>query len=82
MRILSIRSLVGTGAIARFDIELSEHVRLYSLVLRKTPDGRLRTYAPNSCGKHVASFHPIIAKQITEAAVAALAGGGTANDGR
>jgi hypothetical protein len=79
MRILSIRSLEGPGAIARFDVELSEHVRLYSLLLRKSPDGRMRTYAPNSCGKHVASFHPIIAKQITDAAVAAL-GGGTAHD--
>ncbi|EJN04487.1 hypothetical protein PMI41_02128 [Phyllobacterium sp. YR531] len=72
MRILSIRALTGTGALARFDLELNEHVRLFGLLLKKFPDGRYRTHAPNSCGKHVASFHPVIASQITDAAVAAL----------
>ncbi|MEP7457078.1 hypothetical protein [Phyllobacterium sp. SB3] len=72
MRILSIRALTGTGALARFDLELNEHVRLFGLLLKKFPDGKYRTHAPNSCGKHVASFHPVIAEQITRAAVAAL----------
>jgi hypothetical protein len=74
MRILEIRRAHGPSAIAHFDIELSEHLRLFNLTLRCTPDGRLRTYAPNSCGKHSASFHPILAQQITDAAAAALGG--------
>lgn len=72
MKIMSIRPLEGPGAVARFDVELSEHLRLFSLNLRRTPDGRWRTYAANSCGKHVVSFHPTLADQITRAAVAAL----------
>lgn len=72
MRILAIRRLQASGAEARFDVEINEHLRLFSLNLRKTPDGRYRTYAPNSCGKDVASFHPSLAQEITEAAVAAL----------
>lgn len=74
MRILDIQPQYGPSAIACFDVELSEHLRLYNLVLRRTPDGRTRTYAPNAAGKHVATFHPILAQQITDAAVAALNG--------
>lgn len=72
MRILSIRALQGPGALARVDVELSEHVRLYSLLLKKNQDGKVRIHAPHSCGKHVATFHPVIAKEITDAAIAAL----------
>lgn len=75
MRVIDIRPQNGPSAIAHFDVEISEHLRLYNLVLRKTPDGRLRTYAPNACGKHTATFHPFLAKQITEAATAALESG-------
>lgn len=35
MRILSIRPWDGPGALARVDVELSAHVRLYSLLLKK-----------------------------------------------
>lgn len=78
MKILSIRPLEGPGAVARFDVEINEHLRLFSLNLRRTPDGRWRTYAANSCGKHVASFHPDLAEKITTAAVAAMNGGSAA----
>lgn len=73
MRILSIRPLQGVGAEARFDVEINEHLRLFGLLLKRTANG-LRTHAPHSCGKHTASFHPTLAKQITAAAVAALEG--------
>jgi hypothetical protein len=72
VKILAIRHLQVPGAEARFDIEINEHLRLFGLLLKRSRDGRLRTYAPNSCGKHVASFHPILAEKITSAATAAL----------
>ncbi|UXN61577.1 hypothetical protein [Phyllobacterium zundukense] len=72
MRILSIRRLDGPAALARVDVELTEHVRLYSLLLKKNADGKVRIHSPHSCGKNVATFHPIIAQEITEAAIAAL----------
>ncbi|CAN7501480.1 hypothetical protein [Mesorhizobium caraganae] len=78
MKVLNIRRLQGSGAIARFDIEITEHLRLFSLNLKKTADGRIRAFAPHAIGRHTASFHPVLAQQITEAAVAAL--GATAND--
>lgn len=71
MKILSIRPLQGPGAVARFDVEINEHLRLFGLLLKHTANG-LRSYSPHSCGKHVASFHPILAQQITAAAIAAL----------
>ncbi|MET3523737.1 hypothetical protein [Mesorhizobium abyssinicae] len=75
MKILSIRPLLqGSGAEARFDVEINEHLRLFGLLLKRTTNG-LRTHAPNSCGKHTATFHPVLAEQITAAAVAALGAG-------
>ncbi|MGY6568519.1 MAG: hypothetical protein ACXIVE_05940 [Salinarimonas sp.] len=73
MRILSIRPAAGTKTLAYFDVEISEHLRLYNLQLRAIPMG-MRTVAPNACGKHAASFHPILGEQITQAAAAALKG--------
>lgn len=72
MKILSIRRLQAPGAEARFDVEINEHLRLFGLLLKRARNGALRTYAPNNCGKHVASFHPDLASKITAAAVAAL----------
>lgn len=79
MRILSIRPEAGESALARFDVEVGPHLRLYNLLLRKAPDGRLRTFAPNAMGKHVATFHPDLANEITRAATAAITWSVTAN---
>lgn len=73
MRILSIRPTAGAKTLAYFDVEIGDHLRIYNLQLRQTPGG-LRTVAPNACGKHAATFHPILAEQITAAAVAAHGG--------
>lgn len=78
MRIISIRPTAGSKTLAYFDVEMGEHLRLYNLQLRQTPVG-LRTVAPNACGKHAATFHPILAEQITTAAAAALNGGPAAH---
>ena len=73
MRILSIRPAAGTKTLAYFDVEISEHLRLYNLQLREIPGG-MRTVAPTAAGKHAATFHPILAERITQAAAAALKG--------
>lgn len=79
MKILDVRPPGRPKDLAVFDIEMGPHLRLYNLTLRRSPDGRLRTIAPNAAGKHSASFHPELAEQITRAAVAAM-GGHAAND--
>ncbi|TGP88920.1 MULTISPECIES: hypothetical protein [unclassified Mesorhizobium] len=80
MQILSIRRLQASGADARFDIAITDQLRLFGLCLTKNADGAWRTYAPRNSGVRVASFHPSLADQITRAAVAALEG--EANVGR
>lgn len=72
MKILDIRPVSGAGAEARFDVEINENLRLFGLLLKRSRSGALRTYSPNNCGRHTASFHPSLATQITAAAVAAL----------
>lgn len=79
MKILAIRRPQAPGAEARFDLEISEHLRLFGLQLKRGADGSYRTYAGRVCGKRAASFHPVLAEQITRAAVAALE---AAADGR
>ena len=81
MRVIDIRPPGRLQDLAVFDVEITPHLRLYNLSLRKTADGRLRTLAPNACGKHVATFHPDLATELTRAAAAAL-GGLAANDER
>lgn len=79
MKIIDVRPPGRPKDLAVFDIEIGPHLRLYNLTLRKSPDGRLRTLAPNAAGKHSATFHPDLAEQITRAAAAAI-GGLAAND--
>ena len=54
MRILSIQAVEGRSdckavAIAKFDLQLTEDIRVFGLRLMKTPQG-LRTYAPSING--------------------------------
>lgn len=74
MKILNIRPSRSPGALAHFDVELTEHLRLFNLTLRPSKEGSLRAFAPKAGGKHAATFHPILAQQIIEAAKAALEG--------
>ncbi|CAN7313052.1 hypothetical protein LJR251_001627 [Rhizobium rhizogenes] len=75
MEIHNLRPAAGTNERAIFDVQLGPHLRLFNLTLKESPDGRLRTFAPKAFGKHAASFHPELAQQITNAAVAAINGG-------
>jgi len=77
MRILQIQAAIDSGGgnfrdIATFDIELTEEVRLCRLRLVKAPDGNHLIYGPVAAGKRCMTFHPTIARKITELAVQAL----------
>lgn len=77
MKILSIRPLPHGGGdrnLARFDIEVSEHLRLYGLLLRQFPDGTRRIASPTANGRHMATFHPALAAEITDFASSAFEG--------
>lgn len=72
MKILEIRPEQGAGStVARFDAELSPHIRMYNLKLIEGPRGR-RVHAPQAFGTNVATFHPALAEDLTRAASAAL----------
>ncbi len=79
MKIISIRPVAGAKCIAIFDLQVGDHIRICNLMLRRLPDGQLRTVAPNAGGKHAVTFHPVLAEQISKAAEAAL-GGPVAHD--
>ena len=64
----------GSNTIARFDLELTEQVRIFGLHLKRSDDGRMRIFGPKSGDKHAASFNPTISEEITSAAIAALEG--------
>jgi hypothetical protein len=73
MHILDIRRDDGAGAtVARFDIELSEHVRLYNMRLVPARQGGYRVYPPSAFGSNVATFSPALTARIATLAVAAF----------
>ena len=78
IQIIAVRP--GRNVLARVDVQIGPHLRMFNLLLRRARDGSLRIFAPNASGKHCASFHPELATQITRAAEAALKGH-TADDG-
>lgn len=74
-KILAIRpaaAAAGGRTIAVFDVQATEHIRLFNLRLVETPDGRHLTYPPNAMGERTATFSPSLATEITRAASAAL----------
>lgn len=82
MEILAIRPAApGGDVVARFDVELPDRLRLFGLTLKRARDGSLRVWAPNCAGRHAASFHPALATEIAQAALAAL-GSDFAHDSR
>ncbi|QND59842.1 hypothetical protein [Mesorhizobium huakuii] len=77
MQILNIRPVPPGGAgktIARFDIALDEHVKLFDLKLLERPDGSNYAFGPNTGGARVMSFSPTFSEEIARAASAALEG--------
>lgn len=80
MRILRITpDRTGGAVVARFDVELTDDIRMYGLTLRQNRKG-YRSDVPNLRGMHVVTFAPPLAQQITEAAVTALNGRPDAHD--
>jgi hypothetical protein len=77
LEILSIRPVPPGGAgktIARFDVAINDHVKLFELKLIQRPDGSNYAFGPNTGGARLMSFSPVISEQIARAATAALKG--------
>ncbi|MGY3117924.1 hypothetical protein ACVWXQ_001861 [Bradyrhizobium sp. S3.14.4] len=73
MRILSIRPAPpGGSTLARFDLELNDHLRLYNLALRQRPGDRSWTVAPNAFSERTAAFGEQFNRAISDMALAAL----------
>jgi hypothetical protein len=62
----------GANILASFDAEISPELRLYGLSLRQYPDGSHRISVPNAHGRRVATFAPVLAERLTQAATIAL----------
>lgn len=60
------------ATIAVFDANITDEVRVNGLVLRRSSDGQLRSFAPQLRGERVAHFAPSLAERITAAAVDVL----------
>lgn len=74
MRIINCRpEPPGSGnVIARVDVEIDEHIRLFNLKVSQRPEGGYAVFSPNSMGCRSATFSRYLVKQIAIAAVAAL----------
>ncbi|WP_037075087.1 hypothetical protein [Rhizobium mesoamericanum] len=79
MEILSIRrETSGGNTVARFDVALGDHIRMFNLKLIRGRAG-LRVYAPSAYGSNVATFSTRLTDQMITAVSAAL-GEESAND--
>ncbi|MCA6109600.1 hypothetical protein [Bradyrhizobium cenepequi] len=73
MRILSIRpSPSGSTTLARFDLELNDHLRLYNLALRQRGDEPAHVIAPNAFQERTAGFSASFNKALAELALKSL----------
>ncbi|MDE5459833.1 hypothetical protein [Bradyrhizobium sp. CSS354] len=73
MQILDIRpSPPGSTTLARFDLQLNDHLRLYNLGLRQSGKGRCWTVAPNAFSERTAAFGEQFNRAISDMALAAL----------
>ncbi|MBN8967720.1 MAG: hypothetical protein J0G95_04575 [Rhizobiales bacterium] len=73
MRILSIRPAApGTATLARFDLELNDHLRLFNLALRQRGDEPAHVCAPNAFQERVAGFSASFNKALAELALKSL----------
>jgi hypothetical protein len=73
MRIIAIRPAPpGTATLARFDIELNDHLRLFNLALRQRGDEPAHVCAPNAFNERVAGFSAPFNKALAELAFKCL----------
>lgn len=74
MKILDIRpEPPGSGrVIARFNVEISDDIRLFGLRLSERAAGGHAVYAPNAMGQRCATFSYPLVERIAAAALAAL----------
>ncbi|WP_445222123.1 hypothetical protein ACKWRH_20835 [Bradyrhizobium sp. Pa8] len=73
LRIIDIRpSPPGSTTLARFDLELNNHLRLYNLALRQRPGERSWTVAPNAFSERTAAFGEQFNRAISDLALAKL----------
>jgi hypothetical protein len=73
MKILSIRPApTGSATLARFDLQLNEHLKLFNLALRRRPGDRSWTVAPNAFNERTAAFGTEFNKAISDLALAKL----------
>ena len=81
MRIISIRPAPpGTSTLARFDLELNDHLRLFNLALRQRGDEPAHVCAPNAFNERVAGFSASFNKALAELAFKSLLELQTEND--
>jgi hypothetical protein len=80
LRIFSIRPAPpGSTTLARFDLELNEHLRLFNLALRQRGEEPVHVCAPNAFNERVAGFSPPFNKALAELALKSLVELQTAN---
>ena len=73
LKILDIRpSPQGSATLARFDLELNDHLKLFNLALRQRGKDRCWTVAPNAFSERTAAFGEQFNRAISELALAAL----------
>lgn len=66
MKILDVRQEPeGPGTtLARFDVALTDDLRLYNLRLARSRDGGFRVYAPSALGRNTATFTAELANDL------------------
>mgnify|MGYP001304289756 CR=1 FL=1 len=73
MRILNIRPAPpGSATLARFDLELNDHLRLFNLALRQRGNEPAHVCAPNAFNERVAGFSAPFNKALAELALNSL----------
>lgn len=73
MRVLSIRPAPsGSATLARFDLELNDHLKLYNLALRQRGDEPAHVCAPNAFQERTAGFSASFNKALAELALKSL----------
>jgi hypothetical protein len=73
LRILSIRPAPpGSTTLARFDLELNQHIRLFNLALRQRSGDLTWTVAPKAFGERTAAIGEQFNRAISDLALAKL----------
>jgi hypothetical protein len=62
----------GSSTLARFDLELNEHIRLFNLALRQRPGDLTWTVAPNAFQERTAAFGTEFNRAISDLAFTSL----------